>query len=160
MPSAATTVASGPQIGTATEHAPRLISSVVCAYPSCRTRRSCARNRPGCVTVYGVTRRRSASTVSVVKPYLNVVGARAEGDDAVAGHTMSVKVNYSGLLGVPATMTGLMVGTDGTFGCDYHTRWVDPDVVGSGPRVALGPDEYFATVTIDPVCGTVVWTVK
>lgn len=40
--------------GMATEHAPSVISSVVVAKPSCRTRSACAARRPGWTTVYGV----------------------------------------------------------------------------------------------------------
>src|SRR5207245_1762296 len=56
MPSAATTLPSAARTGTATENAPRLISSWVSAKPSRRTRRNWARSRPGWVTVNGVTR--------------------------------------------------------------------------------------------------------
>jgi len=47
-------VVAAPRTGTATEQAPRLISSLVCAKPCWRARARSWRRRPVCVMVYGV----------------------------------------------------------------------------------------------------------
>ena len=85
------------RIGTATEQAPRLISSTVVAYPSARTRRSWSARSPGAVTVCRVTRRSLDRSTS-----------RWTGSGAKASSTLPTPVQCNG----SREPTVLTIGTD------------------------------------------------
>ena len=99
IPSAATTWPST-STGTPTLHAPSVISSNVCAYPSRLIRCSCARIRPGSVTVYAVMR---------VSPCCSTSSCTSAG--ACASNTLPTPVECNGNL-LPVELTKLIKAAD------------------------------------------------